>query len=114
MKLSELKEIREALNLSQAEMGMLFGVKQGVYQRWEVTPSSPTAKDATLKAVEIYRKKKGKAWTASIGTTPTIEALTREEFAEWRGYWKAGTEKLLERLEDLTRRVDELEKRALK
>lgn len=36
--------------------------------------------------------------------------LTREEFAEWRGYWKAGTEKLLTDLVDQARRIGELEK----
>lgn len=36
------------------------------------------------------------------------EALTREEFAEWRGYWKGGMEGVLARLEALEDQVRKL------
>ena len=35
-------------------------------------------------------------------------ALTREEFAEWRGYWKGGMEGVLKRLDDLEDQVRKL------
>lgn len=42
--------------------------------------------------------------------------VTEKDFAEWRGYWRAGTEGVLERLKaaedtikDLVRRLDQLE-----
>jgi hypothetical protein len=42
--------------------------------------------------------------------------VTEKDFAEWRGYWRGGTERLLEDLEaakkqiaDLARRLDQLE-----
>jgi predicted transcriptional regulator len=91
-------------------MGKLLGAKaQSTYQRWETSPTSPAAKEALERARALYSKKKGKAWEAPAAAGP---ALTREEFAEWRGYWKKGTEELLQRLEDLARRIDQLEKRS--
>lgn len=46
----------------------------------------------------------------ATSTVDLSHLLTREEFAEWRGYWKAGTEKLLTDLVDQARRIGELEK----
>jgi hypothetical protein len=46
------------------------------------------------------------AQEAAAGGSPTY--VTREEFAEWRGYWKAGTEELLKRLEALEDQVRKL------
>lgn len=106
-KSSELKQIRAALNLSQAEMGELFGVKQGVYQRWEVSPDSPTARDATEKAKGIYFERVGRAWAVEAAGGLSGD-LTREEFAEWRGYWKGGMEGVLARLEALEDQVRKL------
>jgi transcriptional regulator with XRE-family HTH domain len=112
--LSELKDIRKALGLNQEAMGELFGVKQGVYQRWEVAPNTEVSRSALEKARDIYQKKNKKPWDASKSKSSTTidlsHLLTREEFAEWRGYWKAGTEKLLADLVDQGRRIAELEK----
>lgn len=115
-KLSELKQIREALNLSQAEMGALFGVKQGVYQRWEVAPNSPKGREAAEQAREIYRKRTKKEWAGQEAPAPAGGPYaTASEVAELRGalrahveQWERGTEKLLERLEALARKVDRL------
>lgn len=61
---SELRELREALNLSQAEMGGLLGVGQSAYQRWEATPSSPAGRDGLEKAKDIYKKQTKKEWVS--------------------------------------------------
>ncbi len=109
--LSELEEIRKELRLTQMEMAPLLGAKaHSTYQRWETSPNSASAQEALERAKEIYRKKKGKAWESKA--SPSGDFISREEFAEWRGYWKKGTEELLQRLEDLARKVDQLEKRA--
>lgn len=113
--LSELKEIRKALSLNQEEMGDLFGVKQGVYQRWEVAPESESAKSALEKAKEFYQKKNRRPWE-SRKSNP-IESPLQAEIIEVRaalkahiGYWERGEEKVLRRLEDAHQRISQLEK----
>lgn len=90
MKLNELKQIREALNLSQAEMGELFGVKQGVYQRWEVASNSPKAREVAEEAKEIYRKRTKKEWM------PAAAPVSEREIGKLEG-----------RIEVLERRLEQ-------
>lgn len=108
--MNELKAIREALDLSQAAMGDLYGVKQGVYQRWESAPNSRAGRDAMEKAKAIYRQRKKKEWELA----PSAEGpyLTEKDFAEWRGYWRGGMEGVLKRLDDLEDQVRKLRQRA--
>jgi transcriptional regulator with XRE-family HTH domain len=113
--LSELKDIRKALNLNQEEMGKLFGVKQGVYQRWEVAEDSEASRTALEKAKEFYQKKIKSPWE-SRKSNP-IESPLQAEIIEVRaalkahiGYWERGEEKVLRRLEDAHQRISQLEK----
>ena len=55
-------------------------------------------------------------WPAEAPAPAGGPYLTEKDFAEWRGYWRAGTERLAEELAeakkalaDLARRVDQLE-----
>lgn len=118
-KFSELREIREALNLNQQEMGGLLGVKQSAYQRWETSPSSAAGRVGLEKALGIYRKRTGRDWKPQDATSAgQVPYVTREEMAELRGalkahveYWRNGEGKVLQRLEELAQRIEAIERR---
>jgi transcriptional regulator with XRE-family HTH domain len=106
-----LSQYRKSKGLSQEQFGKKLGLSQATYQTYEsgrsAIPPEIQAKIRKLGFVDRFPQEEGQDTPAPAGP-----ALTREEFAEWRGYWKKGTEELLQRLEDLTRRVDQLEKRS--
>lgn len=100
--LSELKLIRTALDLSQAEMGRLLGVNaQSAYQFWETNPDKPASRVALEKAKAVYRERTGRPWDQEPITlrelvgrpqeapTPAAGAyVTREEYGELVGRLK--------------------------
>lgn len=102
--MTEFEEIRRALNLTLPDMAKLLGAKShSTAHRWESSPDSPSSRKALEKAKELYKKQTKKEWVTKV--LPSGGFISREEFAEWRGYWKAGMEKVLERLEALEGQV---------
>ncbi len=105
-------------------INLKFGDQDGLAEKLKVTRGAVSAyktgrNEIPMKLQEAIRKL-GYAgpWPreeVKEGAAPAEGVyLTKEEFAEWRGYWRAGTEKLLEQLEDLARKVDRLEKQISK
>ncbi len=114
-KLSELEEIRKALNLNQDEMSLaLEAGGQSTYQRWEKEPNTRAGKTALVKAQLIFEQKTGRKWVS--GGIPT-SGVSRDEFLKWTGRIEALEQQLralspnLDAVKDLDRRVQKLESR---
>ncbi len=105
--MQNLKNWRVGKGLTQGELADKVGSNQKSYSAYE------TGRTAVPGEIQAKLRKLGYSgpFPHEEKAKPEGDFITREEFAEWRGYWKAGTENLLERLEDLTRKVDQLEKR---
>lgn len=128
-KTSEIKLIRTALGLSQAEMGKALGVTtQSAYQAWESNPEKPAGRKALEAAKALYQERMRKKWVAPPSIEGRIAAqdeddrggpayATASEVSELRGairahveQWERGTEKLLRELLVLSQRIDKLER----
>lgn len=79
-KLSELRLLREELDLSQARLGELLGVEaknaQATCSRWE-TGNNAAARQALNKAKAIYKEMTGREWRSdpvSIGVQQALAA----------------------------------------
>lgn len=99
--------------LSQKEFGARIGQKQNAISQVDGKKRTPS-KGMIQKIItefgispEWFYTGKGTMMPAE----PVSDFISREDFAEWRGYWKAGEEKLLALVKDLDRRVRELERR---
>jgi transcriptional regulator with XRE-family HTH domain len=105
--LMNLREWRKSKELSQEALGR----KLGFGDQWKTYQSYESGRTVPPQSIKDKLKKFGYAWPSEEAKSNQDAAtLTREEFAEWRGYWKAGTEKLLSDLVDQSRRIAELEK----
>ncbi len=97
---------------SQAKAAKAMKTTQGVISQWISGRSVPKPDKQALMAKNDYDgpfpepKKKG--------STKLVGAVSREEFAEWRGYLKAGMEGVLKRLDDLEGQVRKLSQTAEK
>jgi DNA-binding XRE family transcriptional regulator len=118
--LSELEEIRKALELNQDQMAQeLNAGGQSTYQRWEKEPNTRAGKTALVKAQLLFERKTGRKWIS--GGLPTAVAagvgVSRDEFLKWTGRIESLEQQLralspgLDAVKDLDQRVQKLERR---
>jgi transcriptional regulator with XRE-family HTH domain len=100
--------------LKQTEFGKRIGQKQNAISQVIGAGREPSKAmiqkiitEFGINAEWIYT---GKGPMKNEGSRQLAEFVTREEFAEWRGYWKAGEEKVLSLIKDLDQRVQALER----
>jgi len=109
------KWIREKWR-TQVAFAEKLGVHQGRLSKWlggaEGISDDYQAKIRKLGYVGPWPSEEAKEASAPVGGP----YVTVADFAEWRGYWRAGTERVLEEAEamkkqiaDLARRLDRLE-----
>lgn len=103
-----LKEWRRSKGWNQGEIAAKLRIAQNTYSAWETGRSEIPADG------ERDLRKLGFA-----GLLPRQEAapaggpyVTEAQLAEWRGYWRAGMEGVLKRLDDLEDQVRKLRQRA--
>lgn len=67
---NEMQALREALGLTQAQMGEALGIEpknaQGTWRRWESDPTKPAARRAFEKAKEVYQQRMREPWKTPI------------------------------------------------
>lgn len=114
-KTSELRQIRCALGLKQAEMMDLLALSkaaQNTLSGYETNPKKKGYEEALARAKEVYKARTGEEWK-------TPGATDERELGKLEGAlvahilnWEKGEEKVLKRVRALGRRLVELERRA--
>lgn len=93
---------------TQAKAAKALSTRQNVISNWVTGRNNPEPEMQQLLA-EKYGY--DGTWPDRSAKESPAGALTREEFAEWRGYWKSGMEGVLKRLDDLEDQVRTLSQR---
>jgi transcriptional regulator with XRE-family HTH domain len=101
---------RKGKGLSQEALGR----KLGFGDQWKTYQSYESGRNPWPEATKEKLRRMGYQgpFEEEIVSEPVPAYVTREDFAEWKGFWKGGEEKVLQLLRDLDRRLRELEKRA--
>lgn len=104
-----LREWRKSKGLGQGEIAEKIGIAQNTYSAWEngrnEIPASGQAKLRKMGYAGSWPLEAGKEAPAAGGPAPFV---TREEFAEARGAWKAELGMVREALEKMGEAVREL------
>lgn len=100
-----LKEWRRSKGWNQGEIAAKLRIAQNTYSAWETGRSDiPADGERDLRKLGF------------TGPLPRQEAapiyVTEAQLAEWRGYWRAGMEGVLARLEALEDQVRKLRQQA--
>lgn len=94
---------------TQANAAKLLKTRQNVISNW-VTGRNKPEPDMQETLSEKWGYDGG--WPAQKAKEAAGDSISREEFAEWRGYLKAGMEGVLKRLDDLEGQVRKLSRSA--
>lgn len=103
-KLTSLGKWRDGEGWTQHQLADKLGVPRPTFQKMEsgVGPIPPKIQ------TKIRKLEYTGPWPREEAKESAGGVLTREEFAEWRGYLKAGMEGVLKRLDDLEGQVRKL------
>lgn len=106
---SNLKDWRKSKGWRQEDLADKLGEPRPTYQSWETgrTPSIPPEVQGKLRKLGYKGPWPAQAAQDAVAE-PAAPYVTEAQLAEWRGYWRAGMEAVLKRLDDLEDQVRKL------